>query len=198
MVFSCLEYRTWTSLPCLWMQKAVSCASWEHSLGIVQVAAVHVSMYLPNSLSKASQETLPFPLLLGSSFSQLQLLPHPTCLCHPGALQAGGSSGLGEGEWEPCNTYSLTCLWAQGKQLQKAKNATYFSSSSVRRTARGSHTPAASAAVGCCAGGGGSGGEPGWARAVLTQAPALGPPWSGAGVFGLIRTFQPPDIKHLF
>lgn len=79
------------------MQKAVSCASWEHSLGIVQVAAVHVSMYLPNSLSKASQETLPFPLLLGSSFSQLQLLPHPTCLCHPGALQAGGAQGLVKG-----------------------------------------------------------------------------------------------------
>lgn len=42
------------------------------------------------------------------------------------------------------------------------------------------------------------GGEPGWARAGLAQAPALAPPQSGAGGFGLIRTLQPPEIKHLF
>lgn len=103
------------------MKKAVSCTSWEHSLGIVQVAAVHVSMYLPNSLSKVSPETLPFLLLLGSSFSQLQLLSHPTFLYHPGGSAGWGCSGVGGGEWEPCNTYNLTCLWAQGKECQKAE-----------------------------------------------------------------------------
>lgn len=79
------------------MQKAVSCASWKHSRGIVQVAAVHVSMYLPNSLSKVSPETLPFLSLLGSSFSQLQLLSHPTFLCHPGGSAGWGAQGLVKG-----------------------------------------------------------------------------------------------------
>lgn len=66
--------------------------------GLLQVAAVHVSMYLPNSLSKVSQETLPFQSLLGSSFSQLQLLPHPTFLCHPGGLcRLGGLRGWWRG-----------------------------------------------------------------------------------------------------
>lgn len=89
-----LSWDTGPGLPCLWMQKGVSCASREHSLGIVQVAAVHVSMYLPNSLSKVSQETLPFSSLLGNSFSQLELLPRPTCLYRP-----GGSAGWGKWGW---------------------------------------------------------------------------------------------------
>lgn len=156
------------------------------------MAAVHVSMYLPNSLSKVSQETLPFLLLLGSSFSQLQLLLHPSFLCHLESSAGWGSSGVGGGEWELCNTYSLTCVWAQGKGLQKAKNSTSFSSSSVYRTARGRHIPWCSCCWVLCWR------RKRWARAVLTQVPALGPPQSGAGGFGLIRTFQPLEIKHLF
>lgn len=158
------------------------------------MAAVHVSMYLPNSLSKVSQETLPFLLLLGSSFSQLQLLLHPSFLCHLESSAGWGSSGVGGGEWELCNTYSLTCVWAQGKGLQKAKNSA--SSSSVYRTARGRHHWCSCCWVLC------------WRRR-LSGVTEVGSSCSNPGpcpgttlVRGwrvwLSRTFQPLEIKHLF
>lgn len=48
-------------------------------------------------LSKVSQETLPFLLQLGSSFSQLQLLPYPSFLCRLESFAGRGSSGWWRG-----------------------------------------------------------------------------------------------------
>lgn len=42
----------------------------------------------------------------------------PVSLCQP-----WGGSGA-EGRWEQCNTYRLTCLWAESRRLQNAPNPT--------------------------------------------------------------------------
>lgn len=80
------------------MQKAVSCASLEHSLGIVQVAAVHVSMYLPNSLSKVNLKKLsPFYCCLTAHFPSCSSCPIPPSCATQGALQVVGAQRLVEG-----------------------------------------------------------------------------------------------------
>lgn len=171
------------------MQKAVSCASWEHSLGIVKVAAVHVSMYLPNSLSKVSQETLPFLLLLGSSFSQLQLLPHPSFLCHCGGpLKAGGAQGLVEGNGSCAIPTASPAFGLKARGFKKLKIQPLPAVCVEQPEGNTSLLQLGAVLEEGALGGtamGSSCSDPG---------PALGPPQSGAGGFGLIRTSQPPEI----
>lgn len=63
----------------------------------MQVAAVHVSMYLPNSLSKVNLKKLsPFCRCLTARSPSCSSCPIPTSCATRGALQALGAQGLVE------------------------------------------------------------------------------------------------------
>lgn len=119
-------------------RRAVSCASWEHSLGIVQVAAVHVSMYLPNSLIKSLSRNSPlsvaaWQLVLPAAAPALSLLLVP-----PGELCRPGELGLVEGNRSHAIPTASPASGLKARGFKKLKIQPLYSSSVCRR-AKGKH-----------------------------------------------------------
>lgn len=139
---------------------------------------------------KSLKKLSPFHCCLAARSSNCSSCPIPPSCASPGA------QGLVEENGSRAIPAASPAFGLKARGFKKLKIQP-FPSSGVCRRPEGATSLLQLLLLGAVLEEGALGGT-GVPQTVLTQAPALGPPQSGAGGFGFIRTFQPPEIKHLF